>query len=169
MLPAPRNRTLNSSIERTHYGVPPLWPLRSIVGQFEKEGTVLSKYLAWAALLMLGGLMGCASWQTPSADLAKQVPVIEIGNNKPEGNEYILFVPAGKDVPVKMTVGGSFLSQEGYAETSVKFRQDLYLYKYWSSFDGKTWERSHGLFETLLSAGLDPEGGKVEIKVNKTK
>ena len=125
------------------------------------------KYFAIVGLVILGSLGGCASWQTPSADLTTRVPTIEIGRAKPEGNEYILFVPAGKDVPVKLTVGGSFLLKEGAAETAVKLRQDLYLYKHWSSFDGKKWERSHGLFEILISAGMDPEGGKVEIKVNK--
>ena len=125
------------------------------------------KYCACATLIMLVSLGGCASWQTPSADLTARVPTIEVGQLKPEGNEYVLLVPAGKNIPVKLTVGGSFLSKEGATETTVQLRQDLYLYKHWSSFDGKKWERSHGQFEVLISAGMDPEGGKVEIKVNK--
>ncbi|MCI0504546.1 MAG: hypothetical protein L0Z73_00405 [Gammaproteobacteria bacterium] len=122
------------------------------------------KHFACAGLIILGGLSGCATWQKPSADLATKIPVIEIGQPKPEGNEYILLVRAGKDIPVKLTVDGSFLSKEGATETTVNVRQDVYLYKQWSSFDGKEWER--GLFQVLISAGVGPEGGNVDIKVN---
>jgi len=122
---------------------------------------------SWSVYIVMVGVAGCASLQNPSPDLITKIPIVEIGKEKPQGNEYILFVPAGKDVPIKLSVGGSFLSEEGFAETRVKLRQDLYLYKYWSSFDGKNWKRSHRVFDTILSAGLEPAGGKVEIKVNK--
>ncbi len=115
----------------------------------------------------MGGMAGCASLQTPSSDLITKIPIVEIGKEKPQSNEYILFVPAGKDVPIKLSVGGSFLSEEGFAETKVKLRQDLYLYKYWSSFDGRNWKRSHRVFDAVFSAGLEPQGLKVEIKINK--
>jgi hypothetical protein len=118
------------------------------------------------SLLALLAAAGCASFQTPDADLISRVPIVEIGQPKPQGSDYILLVRAGKEVPVKLSVSGSFLSEEGLAETKVKLRQDLYLYKYWSSFDGKRWERSHRMFNALISAGLEPEGGKVDIKFN---
>jgi hypothetical protein len=129
------------------------------------EVIVKVKRLAHAVLAILAGLGGCATWQAPPADLMTRIPTIEIGQTKPEGDEYILLVRAGQDVPVKLAVGGSFLSKEGATETIVNVSRDLYLYKHWSSFDGKKWER--GLFQVLISAGLGPEGGKVEIKVNR--
>jgi hypothetical protein len=110
---------------------------------------------------------GCASLQTPSADLLIRVPVVEIGHAKPQNDQYILFVPAGREVPVKLTIAGSFLAESASAETKVKLRQDLYLYKYWLSFDGKRWERSQRVFGAAVSAGLEPAGGKVEIEFNK--
>lgn len=125
-------------------------------------------YRTCGVLIILGLFGGCASLQTPSADLAARIPTIEMGQPKPEGNEYILFVPAGKDVPVKLIVGGSFLSKEGTTETAVQLRRDLYLYQRWASFDGKRWEPSHGVFEVLISASMDSEGGKVEVKVDES-
>ena len=122
-------------------------------------------FLVW--LLALLTAAGCVSFQSPDGDLISRAPIVEIGQPKPQGNEYILLVRAGKEVPVKLSVSGSFLSEEGLAETKVKLRQDLYLYKYWSSFDGNHWERSHRMFDALISAGLEPEGGKVDIKFNK--
>lgn len=118
------------------------------------------------SLIALLTATGCASFQTPDEDLINRVPIVEIGQPEPQGSDYILLVRAGKEVPVKLSVSGSFFSEEGLAETKVKLRQDLYLYKYWSSFDGKQWERSHRMFSALISVGLESEGGKVDIKFN---
>jgi hypothetical protein len=139
--------------------------LRRTLSQSKTGGAMRAKHFIFTVLPILGGLGGCASWQTPPADLVSKVPTIEIGQPKPEGSEYVLLVRAGKDVPVTLTVGGTFLSKEGAAEALVKVRQDVYFYKHWSSLDGKNWER--GVFQVLISAGLGPEGGKVEVKMNR--
>jgi len=126
----------------------------------------MSKTLLFAAVtVLMFGNTGCALWP-PGEDLVRRVPVLEIGSPKPEGHEYILHIPAGQSVPVHMTLGGTFLDQTGKAETTITLRHDLYLYKQWSSLDGKTWRQSHDRFEVLLSAGLGTEGGTLDLKVN---
>jgi hypothetical protein len=126
---------------------------------------VIAKHFVFAALVLVVGLGGCATMQKPPADLASKVPIIEIGQPKPEGDEYILLVRAGKDIPVNMKVDGTFLSKQGTATAIVQARRDVYIYKRWSSLDGKNWER--GVFQILISAGLGPEGGKVDVQVNR--
>ena len=130
---------------------------------------MIRKYFVYAVLLAAVALTGCAAWQAPDADLAERLPVVEIGQPKPDTNEYILRVPARKPIPVIVTLAGSFLTEDGAAETAVQVSQDVYLYKQWASFDGKTWRRSHGVFDTRVEVGLDPAGGKVEIKVDEKK
>lgn len=124
------------------------------------------KYLAYLILLATA-ISGCASWRTPGPDLATRVPVVEIGQQKPDTDDYILLVAAGKDFPVRMNIDGSFLAKKGAAETAVQVQRDVYLYKKWTSFDGKTWRR--GLFDLTVGIGLEPAGGKIEVKVDERK
>jgi hypothetical protein len=127
---------------------------------------MIRKYFAYAVLPAAVAVTGCAAWRAPDADLATRLPIIEIGQPKPDTKEYILRVPARKPIPVIVTFDGSFLTEEGAAETAIQVRQDVYLYKQWASFDGKIWQRSHSIFDTRLGVGLDTEGGKVEIKLD---
>lgn len=120
------------------------------------------KYRYLAYLLAPAIIAACAT--QPGADLATRIPVVEIGQPKPADKEYILLVKAGRDYPVQMNVDGSFLAKTGAAETTVSVKRDVYLYKHWTSFDGKTWER--GKLDLKVSVGMDPESGKVDIKVN---
>lgn len=124
------------------------------------------KYLACLILPALA-IGGCASWRTPGADLATRVPVVVIGQQKPDTDDYILLVTAGKDFPVRMNIDGSFLSKKGDAETAVQVQRDVYVYKQWTSFDGKTWRR--GLIDLTVGIGLEPAGGKIEVKVDEKK
>ena len=48
----------------------------------------------------------------------------------------------------------------------VSFKNNMYLYKYWASLDGKTCEKSHKLMIAELSGGFDKSGGKIEGKLN---
>jgi len=50
----------------------------------------------------------------------------------------------------------------------VSFKQDMYLYKYWASLDGKTWSNSHKLMNVKPSGGFDKSGGKVKIEIDLT-
>ena len=121
------------------------------------------KYRYLAYLLAPAVITACAT-QPPGADLTTRVPVVEIGQPKPADKEYILLVKAGRDYPVQMNVDGSFLAKTGAAETIVRVKRDVYLYKHWTSFDGKTWERAK--LTLKVGVGMDPESGKVEIKVD---
>ena len=122
------------------------------------------RYLAY---LLLPVVVAACATQPPGADLATRIPVVEIGQPKPADKEYILLVKAGRDYPVKMSVDGSFLAKTGAAETTVRVKRDVYLYKHWTSFDGKTWER--GKLSMKVGVGMDPSSGKVEINVDENK
>jgi hypothetical protein len=92
------------------------------------------------------------------------LPIVEIGQATPSNREYILHVQAGRSVPVKLDVVGDAVTAPGAANASVEPRRDVYLYKQWASLDGKTWHRSHDLFKTTVSVGLDASGGKVLVR-----
>ena len=119
--------------------------------------------LALAAL----SLSGCASMIAPSAEKLAALPVVEIGQTAPADGEYILHIAAGKPIPFKLEVTGNAITRPGSAATIVASRKEVYLYKYWASLDGKTWQRTHRLFKTTLSVGLDPNGGTAIVRLDK--
>jgi hypothetical protein len=116
-----------------------------------------------AALCAL--LTGCAGMQNPPDDLLKRVPVVEIGQPEPVDKHYVLFIRAGKPVPIHLTVKGPLFVQPGQATTQVQLSQSLYIYKEWSSLDGLNWTRQS--FEGAVSLGLAPKGGIVDIHVSR--
>ena len=108
-------------------------------------------------------LSGCASMTPPSTEKLAALPILEIGQSAPENHEYILHIAAGKPVPFKLEVAGDALMHPGTAETVVASRREIYLYKQWASFDGKTWQPTHQLFSSTFSTGLDTTGGLASI------
>jgi len=110
-------------------------------------------------------LTGCAGMQSPPDDLLKRVPVVEIGQPEPVDKHYVLFIRAGKPVPIHLTVKGPLFVQPGQATTQVQLSQSLYIYKEWSSLDGLNWTRQS--FEGAVSLGLAPKGGIVDIHVSR--
>lgn len=111
-------------------------------------------------------LSGCATMQGPPDDLLKRVPVVEIGQPEPADKQYILFIRAGKPVPIHLTVKGPLFVQPGQTTAQVQLSQSLYIYKEWSSLDGINW--THQGFEGAASFGLAPKGGIVDIHVSRS-
>ena len=110
-------------------------------------------------------LTGCAGMQSPPEDLLKQVPVIEIGKPEPADKNYILYIPGGTTIPVHLAVKGPLLVNPGEASTRVQLTQSLYLYKEWSSLDGRNW--THQAFQGRVAIGLAPKGGLVEVSISR--
>jgi hypothetical protein len=86
------------------------------------------------------GFWGCTTTNAPDVSLINALPVLEPGQETQDGDDYVLLLRSGVDVPVTITLAGSLLSKESTTHTSIQLKRDLYLYKHWSSFDGKTWE-----------------------------
>lgn len=117
-------------------------------------------------LVLLSAITGCTSMNTPDMDLINKVPTIKMGSQKPEGHDYILYIPARAEIPVHLTVAGSLISAPIDHKSVTKINQDLYIYKYWASLDGKNWVPSRDLVSMPVAIGVGPEGGQVRIKVD---
>ena len=124
----------------------------------------LTKFTTMSLLLIF--LAGCASMNTPSSSLIETKPIVKIGepNNSPE--DHIIYIPANKKFAIEFSVKGSVFNEPASSKKMVSFKQDMYLYKYWASLDGKTWVNSHKLMSVEPSGGFDASGGKVEVKLN---
>ena len=120
-------------------------------------------------LIAIMSLSGCAALTAPSAQKLASLPTVELGQQPPAGNEYILHIAAGKPAPFRLIVNGDALAMPAEATATVAARQDVYLYKHWASLDGKNWQPSHELFKTKIGVGLGPEGGKAEIRFDRAK
>jgi hypothetical protein len=127
----------------------------------------MPSYAPYLTLLVLSFALlgGCASLETPPEDLIKHVPLIEIGKPEPADKNYILYIPGGKTIPVQLAVKGPLLVNPGEATTRIQLTQSLYLYKEWSSLDGRNW--THQAFQGRVSIGLAPQGGIIDIVVNR--
>jgi hypothetical protein len=117
-------------------------------------------------VLFIIAIAGCASMNTPSSSLIDTVPVVKIGETKNVPKEHIVFIPANTEFPIEFSVKGSVFTNDISSIVMARFKQDMYLYKYWSSLDGKNWVNSHKLMHVEPSGGFDNAGGKVEVKLN---
>ena len=120
---------------------------------------------AATGLLVLATLAGCASIGGPPEDILKQVPVVEIGKPEPADKNFVLHVPAGKTIPLHVTVKGPLVLNPGETRAQIQLTQGLYIYKDWSSIDGINW--THQAFAGRVSLGLAPKGGIVDIYVDR--
>lgn len=125
-----------------------------------------------AALTLIAiSLVGCSGMMPPKAKDMAQIPVIRFGDDAPTNKEFVLLYPAGMSLPVSASVSGTLLAQSDSTTLHVATKQDVYAYKQWVSFDGKTWQRSDkvigGKFEiTVPGTGSDGIDGKSPGKLS---
>ncbi|MCU7830882.1 MAG: hypothetical protein KZQ85_17625 [Candidatus Thiodiazotropha sp. (ex Myrtea sp. 'scaly one' KF741663)] len=117
-------------------------------------------------VLFMVVIAGCASMNTPSSSLIDSVPVVKVGESKDVPKDHIVFIPANTEFPIEFSVKGSIFNHDISSKVMTSFKQDMYLYKYWASLDGKNWVNSHKLMNVELSGGFDKSGAKVEVKLN---
>jgi hypothetical protein len=128
----------------------------------------MKPYGLWLSIISAATIVSaCATTKTPDAAAISQLPVVELGQEAPEGKEYVLLLRSGQSVPMTVTVKGSMLAGEKTANMDVELLKDVYLYKQWSSLDGKTWNKKNISF--LVGTGLDTKGGKVNITIDEIK
>ena len=126
--------------------------------------TVTSTLIFVIGLCLLA-ITGCASGRGPANDLLKHVPVVDVGKLEPADKHYVLYIPAGKPIPMYLTIKGPLFVKPGEATAQVQLNQSLYIYQEWSRLDGVNW--SHHAFEGGVSLGLAPKGGLVDIYVKR--
>lgn len=106
--------------------------------------------LALAAL----SLSACASLLPPSAEEAAALPTVRFGQTAPAGKDYVLLYPAGAPLPMDVSITGNLFEKNEQATLNPRLKRDIYLYKTWASYDGKTWQRATQLV-----------GGKIELRL----
>lgn len=114
-------------------------------------------------------LFGCASLNTPSSSLMETTSVVTIGETQNESKDHIVYIPANTEFPIEFSVKGNVFTKNASSKVMVSFKQDMYLYKYWASLDGKNWVNSHELMNVNPSGGFDKSGGKVKVELDLVK
>jgi hypothetical protein len=103
------------------------------------------------------GLTGCASLMSPPdeppADELAKATVVEYGQPAPS-QPFVLHYRAGVPLAIVASVSGTLLEKEDKANLQVALRRDIYLYKYWASFDGRTWQLGDKLVASLFRIDL---------------
>lgn len=118
------------------------------------------------SMIILAAITGCASMYVPNADLIDNIPVVTMAGKKPGNDEYILFIPKGANIPIHFTIAGDLISAPIDNKSVTQIKQDLYIYKYWASLDGRSWSASRDLIDMPIAINVGTDGGKVQIKVD---
>jgi hypothetical protein len=92
-----------------------------------------------------------------------------MGEAPPSDTEYVLYVPANSPIPLKINTRGTLFKNEQSVIGNATFARDLYIYKYWSSYDRKTWENSHRLLNVNFAGGMDVSGLNVNITLDQNR
>lgn len=113
--------------------------------------------------------VGCAPMTPVPADKIQTLPVVKMGEAPPSGTEYVLYIPANSPIPIKIATQGTLLKNEQSVVGTTSFTRDLYIYKYWSSYDRKTWENSHRLLNVNFAGGMDASGLNVNVTLDQSR
>ena len=123
---------------------------------------------AAAALLAFAG--GCATTSVSWQERLGTYPLIRLGDPRPAGEEYVVHLPAGQKVPMKVRLKGSVFQKETEQEVYAVPARDIYLYKDFISFDRKRWTRTKATLDLGWDAGMpswkNPVPGHLMIEVN---
>jgi hypothetical protein len=113
---------------------------------------------------------GCASLSSPSAERMAALPVVTFPNQPPAG-DFILKLPAGQPIPLKVVIGGSLLAKGTVETLTATLAKDVYVHRHWASEDGKTWVRARDLVGVNLGLSLPsdahPRPGEITLIVNR--
>jgi len=91
-----------------------------------------------AAFLLCLLSTGIAAAAPPSYQALAKMPVIRFGEAVPDADHILLF-PAGKPVPIAVTIEGSLFTEAANAELTVTPSREIMIYREWASLDGVTW------------------------------
>jgi hypothetical protein len=112
-------------------------------------------------------MVACTSIPAPDRGLIERKPVVRLGDAEPsEKGEYILRIPAGQPLPVRLHVGGSLFQRSEDIATDFKLTRDLYLYKYWASYNGRDWNRWGDMVGVEVSSGLGTKGAEFKVDLD---
>lgn len=109
---------------------------------------------------------GCASMYVPDSDLINKLQIVKMGSKKPTGDQYILHIPAGANIPVQFSLKGDLISTPIDNNAITQLKHELYVYQYWASLDGKNWQPTGEIIKMPITIDVGPEGGKVLVKVD---
>ncbi len=48
----------------------------------------------------------------------------------------------------------------------IQIKKELYIYKYWASFDREKWQPTRDLIKMPILLDVGPDGSRVEVKVD---
>lgn len=102
-------------------------------------------------------LSACASLTPPSPEEMATLPTVLFGQAAPESKDFILHYPAGVPLPMEASVTGNLFEKDETATLNPRLKHDIYVYKTWASYDGKTWQRGNQLVSGEIKFRLPGE------------
>ena len=129
-----------------------------------KEMTMRMISVLFCSIILISG---CTTLLAPGSDLIDQTMVAQLGDTEPaEKGSYILHIPAGQRVPIRILIDGTMFRNDENIEAEVSLAHDLYLYKYWASYDGKNWKKWNDLVKIGVSSGMGTKGAELNATID---
>jgi hypothetical protein len=141
---------------------------KALENEYDKEYEMKTKIV----LLSLGMLVISACSTPPSQSELSTLPVVEFGQTVPDGGDYILYFPAGKDIPTDVVINGNLFQTTAQQVLTVKLKHDIYSYKQWVSFDNQHWLHARDALDFKLDVKIPgykyPKPGHIRLHMSKT-
>ena len=118
------------------------------------EEPTMHPSLLITSLIILSSLSACAT--LPPASL-KPVEVGTGANEQFDAANTILYFPAGKPIPFRITASGSVMQKPiEHTETFI-LKKDIYSWRNLVSFDGKHWKPSEQVLKGTIEFFFNPK------------
>lgn len=127
----------------------------------------MSRITLITIMVCIGFFTGCGVDMPPSESEMKAMPVVKMGSSSPLPDKYVLYLPKGQSFPVEISLKGYLLKSPVKQKVMISLDRDVYLYKYWMSYDGKSWKSFRQYAGMALSAGMDNHKGTFALTITK--
>ena len=129
--------------------------------------------LFWlTAVIAVSAFSGCTTLQKPTQEMFTNLPIITFSESVPTDGDFILYFPAGKPIPTKVSITGNLFEQTAEEILYVTLRDDIYTHKEWVSFDRETWHNGENVIDSILEIkipGYDyPKPGFIKLQMDLT-
>ncbi|MGB1109952.1 MAG: hypothetical protein ACPG4N_06335 [Gammaproteobacteria bacterium] len=116
-----------------------------------------------ALISMTGLLQACSSTAGPGQNL----PVLSLGSQAEPPADYVLRIPEGRQLPLKLIVTGNVFAAPVTLNTELLTAGEIHLHGDQASADGIHWHPLNEFFAIRFSAGADTKGASITLSLDR--
>lgn len=123
---------------------------------------------SFSVLFAILSMSACAI--APSASETASLPVVVFPGQPPKG-DFVLKFPAGKTIPINVSIEGTALANDARQTLNVTLPHDLYVHRRWVSGDGRHWKSAGDVLGITMTVSIPsyqfPKPGEIVLRVDR--